>query len=279
MKLAAISYDAPEILTAFSEQRGITFPLLSDAGSATIKRFGILNTLPDEALGPGKDDPAVKAAVETYVSVLSVNPRMVGMAFPGTFIIDRRGRVTSRFFEDYYFERNTTSSLMLTLGAGAVPAAATKTSTAHLDLTTYASDSAVAPGNRFTLAIRVVPRAGMHVYAPGASNYRVATVTIAAQPFVRILPMRYPAPATYYFAPLNERVPVYQEPFTLLQEVVLEGTPQAQAALKGTDSMALTGTFDYQACNDTICFNPASVPLSWSLALRPILREPTVPPR
>lgn len=279
LKLAAVSYDPPEILAAFSKQRGITFPLLSDAGSATIKRFGILNTLPDEALGPGKDDPAVKAAVATYVSVLSVNPRMVGMAFPGTFIIDRRGRVTSRFFEDYYFERNTTSSLMLTLGAGALPAAATKTSTAHLDLTTYASDPAVAPGNRFTLAMRVVPRPGMHVYAPGASNYRVATVTIAAQPFVRILPMRYPASATYYFAPLNERVPVYQEPFTLLQEVVLEGTPQAQAALKGKDSITLTGTFDYQACNDTICFNPASVPLSWSLALRPILREPTVPPR
>jgi hypothetical protein len=146
-------------------------------------------------------------------------------------------------------------------------------------MTTYASDPAVAPGNRFTLAMSVVPRPGMHVYAPGASNYRVATVTIAAQPFVRILPMRYPASATYYFAPLNERVPVYQKPFTLLQEVVLEGTPQAQAALKGKDSITLTGTFDYQACDDTICFNPASVPLSWSLALRPILREPATPPR
>jgi len=64
--------------------------------------------------------------------------------------------------------------------------------------------------------------------------------------------MRYPAPATYFFAPLNERVPVYQKPLTLLQEVVLEGTPQAQAAPKGKE---------------------------WSLALRPILREPATPPR
>ena len=31
--LVVISYDSPEILAAFSRQRGITFPLLSDAGS------------------------------------------------------------------------------------------------------------------------------------------------------------------------------------------------------------------------------------------------------
>jgi hypothetical protein len=111
------------------------------------------------------------------------------MAFPGTFVLDRQGRVTSRFFEDFYFERNTTSSLMLKLGAGTVPVAATNVSTAHLDVTTYASDPAVAPGNRFTLAMSVVPKPGMHVYAPGASPYRVVTLTIAAQPFVRIFPM------------------------------------------------------------------------------------------
>jgi peroxiredoxin len=44
IRLAAISYDAVPILADFSKRRGITFPLLSDPGSATIKRYGILNT-------------------------------------------------------------------------------------------------------------------------------------------------------------------------------------------------------------------------------------------
>src|SRR5213075_1902898 len=39
--LVGISYDSQEILAAFSAQHGITFPLLSDVGSATIKRYGI----------------------------------------------------------------------------------------------------------------------------------------------------------------------------------------------------------------------------------------------
>lgn len=53
----AISYDSPEILADFGKRHGITFPLLSDAGSATIRRYGILNTVVDEALGPNGKDP------------------------------------------------------------------------------------------------------------------------------------------------------------------------------------------------------------------------------
>ena len=73
------------------------------------------------------------------------------------------------------------------------------------------------------------------------------------------------------FKPLNERVPVYQKPFSLLQEIVLEGTPQAQAALRGKETLTLRGNLEYQACDDKLCFNPQSVPLSWTLSLRPIV--------
>jgi peroxiredoxin len=40
--LATISYDSQQILADFTKRHGITFPLLSDVGSATIKRYGIL---------------------------------------------------------------------------------------------------------------------------------------------------------------------------------------------------------------------------------------------
>lgn len=41
--LTAISYDAPEITTAFAAKHDITYPLLSDTNSETIKRWGLLN--------------------------------------------------------------------------------------------------------------------------------------------------------------------------------------------------------------------------------------------
>ena len=43
--VAAISYDSQDILANFAEERGITFPLLSDVDSAVIKAYGILNTV------------------------------------------------------------------------------------------------------------------------------------------------------------------------------------------------------------------------------------------
>jgi hypothetical protein len=45
------------------------------------------------------------------VSAARPNASMVGMAFPGTFLLDRQGRVNSRFFEEFYRERNTSASL------------------------------------------------------------------------------------------------------------------------------------------------------------------------
>jgi peroxiredoxin len=275
--LATISYDRPEILAAFSKQHGITFPMLSDVGSATIKRYGILNPVPEWAIGPDKDDPEVKAAVQKYVSVVNPNPTMVGIAFPGTFILDRQGRVTSRYFEDFYIERNTLSSVMMRLDNRVAPVAGTKLSTAHLEVTTYPSEPGIAPGNRFSIAFDVQPHKGIHVYAPGAKDYRVIRVAIEPQPFVRTLPMKYPASQIYHFKPLNERVPVYQKPFTLVQEIILEGTPQAQAAFRGKSSLTISGTLEYQACDDKICYNPASVPVSWTINLRPLVR--TTPQR
>jgi len=269
--LAAISYDSPELLADFSRRRGITFPLLSDTGSATIKAYGILNTVADEAL-KGGDDAILQSDVKKYVATngsRSVAELTKGTPFPGTFIVDREGRVTARFFEEYYRERSTASSILLRLGSGAPPVAATGIAAAHLDVTAYPSDSTVSPGTRFALAVNVVPRARIHVYAPGAdaAGYRVVSLKVTPQPFVRALPVRYPPSEIYHFKPLDERVPVYQKAFTLLQELVVEVTSEAERTLRDRKSLTMTGVLEYQACDDKVCFNPAAVPLTWTVAL------------
>jgi hypothetical protein len=275
--VATISYDPVETLAAFAKQHQITYPLLSDAGSATIRKFGILNPVPEWALGPDKDDPAVQAEVRKYVSVVRPNATMVGIAFPGTFILDSQGRVRQRFFEDFYIERNTVSNLLIRNGDKTDAAiAGTRVSTAHLEITTYPSNSSIAPGDRFSAVLDIEPHSKIHLYAPGAKSYRVISVAIEPNPQVRILAMQYPKSEIYYFKPLNERVPVFQKPFRLVQELVLEGTPQAQAALRGKENVTVKGTLEYQACNDKECFNPVSVPLSWTMTLRPlVVQRPT----
>ncbi|MQA30993.1 MAG: hypothetical protein GEU82_14365 [Luteitalea sp.] len=140
--------------------------------------------------------------------------------------------------------------------------------TDHLKVETYPSETAAAPGGKVSLIVKIEPVARMHVYAPGADDYRIVTLTVAAQRFVRLAPTRYPASEMYLFEPLNERIPAYQKPFTLVQEVTLDSQPEARAALRATPSLTLTGTLDYQACDDRICFKPVSVPLTWTVAMQ-----------
>ncbi len=155
--VVAISYDSQEVLADFSRRRGITFPLLSDDDSSMITEFGILNTVAAEGVGPNRDNPDIVADVAKYVSVFGANPMIVGTPFPGTFVLDAKGRVTSRFFEEFYRERNTTSNVMLKLGAGLSPIAAIEGTTAHLKLTAYPSNPNVTVGNRFRLPSRSSP--------------------------------------------------------------------------------------------------------------------------
>ena len=277
--MVGISYDSEQILADFSKRNGITFPLLSDVGSATIKRYGILNTVVEEALGPNGKDPAVLADLQMYATVNQASERLRGVPFPGTFIIDRQGRVTSRFFEDYYWERNTVSNVMLRVGTAGTPIQATQVSTAHLDLRTYPSDASVALGTRFSIALDVTPKRGMHVYAPGAAGYRVVALNITPQPHVRTQPLRYPASEIYHFVPLNERVAVFQKPFTLLMEVVPEATAEARKAFAGRNELVITGTLEYQACDDKICYNPESVPVSWKVAMEGLVPGAPQPPQ
>ena len=238
--LAAISYDSPATLKTFADARGITFPLLSDAGSATIKRYQLLNT---EATG-----------------------RTAGIPYPGTFVLDARGIVVSRSFEASYQERASASSLL-----GAAQGAA-KIETAHLVVTTAASDARVAPGTRFSLFVAVAPKPKMHVYAPEQKDAIPVSVQIAAGE-LKAHPPVFPKPEKYFFKPLNETQLVYSKPFRVVQAVTIALTPAIrERARSGSGTVAITGTLQYQACDDAICYMPVTVPLTWTVALNPISR-------
>ena len=267
--VAAVSYDSVEVISDFSERRGITFPLLADPGSRTIESFGILNTVAAEGIGENANDPDVQADVARYVSAFGANRLIVGTPYPGTFILNKNGTVTSRFFEEFYRERNTTSNIMLKTGVGVSPIAAVKGETAHLSFTAYPSNTSVTVGTRFSLALDVVPDTGMHVYAPGAEEkgYRVIGFELDQSEIARFEPVNYPESEIYFFEPLDEHVPIYQSPFTILQEVVMNGDEQAETTMSRLDALTFTGTLNYQACDDAICFLPQSIPMSFTVDL------------
>jgi len=247
MGLAVVTYDPPEVLKRFSDERGITFPLLSDTGSAIIKRYGLLNTTVQEGT------------------------RAYGIPFPGTFVLDARGRVVARYFEEAYQERNTVASI-LTRQGGAAGGPAVTAASAHLTVQAAASDAVVAPGSRFSIALEITPAKGMHVYAPGTHTYQVVRFTPDGRPWLKAQPLQYPPSEIYHFRPLDERVATYQRAFTLVQDLTILATPEIQKLLAGEKSVTVTGRLEYQACDDKVCYAPSAVPLAFTLELVPLLR-------
>jgi hypothetical protein len=247
--LVAISYDSPETLKKFADSRGIRFPLISDSGSVIIKRFGILNEQQE-------------AGTRSY-----------GIPHPGTFIVDRKGVVTARFFEDAYQERYTAAAILAAQGANS-GGATVSADTTHLGMNATISDATVAPGERISIVVIVTPRSRMHVYAPGKHDYRVVRLNIDPQPWLRAHETRYPPSEIYHFKPLNERVEVYSKPFRLVQDVTVLATPEVQKALSAMPTVTIEGALEYQACDDQVCYNPARVPFSFSVAMKPLDRRP-----
>ena len=68
-----VTFDKPEIITAYARHAGITFPILSDVGSKAIRAFGVLSAeVPESSSWHGYADPSA-------------------------FVIDRAGKVTHKF--------------------------------------------------------------------------------------------------------------------------------------------------------------------------------------
>ena len=83
----AVSYDAPSTLAEFAREKGISYPLLSDAGSATIDAWGVRN---EGARGK----------------------RFDGIPHPGTFLLDAQGIIRAKLFHGGYETRHTADEIL-----------------------------------------------------------------------------------------------------------------------------------------------------------------------
>ena len=145
------------------------------------------------------------------------------------------------------------------------PLAATDARPQYVSVSTSVSPATIKPGGRAVLVVDVTPQPRIHVYAPGAKGYlpiALKAAVVGPTSGIRIQDTVYPKSELLVFAPLNERVPVFQTPFRLTRALVLPPAVRAGTTVK------VSGAVDYQACNDTVCFAPASLPVSWSVAVK-----------
>ena len=127
--------------------------------------------------------------------------------------------------------------------------------TAHLTVTAASSQAA----GKISLHADVVPKPGMHVYAPGQKGYIAVTLTLdPAAPVTTAGKAKFPSGEKVLMPALNETQLVYAQPFRITQDVAIRrGTAAGPITVKGT--------MRYQACDDKMCYKPATVPMEWRI--------------
>jgi len=233
----AISYDPVDALAAFAEQYGITYHLLADEGSNVIRRLDLLNE-----------------HVQEHHAFYGIPPRdmVVGVPYPGAFILDEQGVIVDKRFHDSYRQRETGSGL-LEAGFGVEPAVHGPTVDvagaglavrAYLDSDTYRSMQQL----RLTLELRIAP--GYHAYGrPIPDGYIPLTVEVAPIEGLDVGEVEAPLPRPFRVAGLDEQFLVYDD--TVRLTVPLTFTQRV-----GDQVVAVT--VSYELCIESVCLLPSA---------------------
>jgi peroxiredoxin len=248
IKLAAISYDSEAILKEFADRHKIDYPLLADPDSATIRKFKVLNR---EAAGFQK-----------------------GMAHAGFFYIDAQGIIREKFFESNDLDRFTPNDVIVKLFPELAEQVNDKVVEApHLQLSLAHSDRVVIPGNRVSLIAEIRLPTGVHVYSPEVKGYK--PIVLSIHPTTDVVPvgLTYPRSNILYLEAIHEHVPVFEGEFRIVYEITINRSREFLAALGSGKEVAVTGELKYQACDERVCYPPASLPVSWKLQVLPPDRQ------
>ena len=248
LNVAAVSYDSQPVLKHFAERVGINYPLLSDAGSATIKAFGILN------------------------DTVSPDNRSYGIPFPGYYVIDEKGVVQSKYFDDNFRERFTAANILVREfdGSGEMQGEA---ETPHLRMSWSASNREVVGGHRVALVLNVEMKPKMHVYAPEVTGYMPIAWEMHSSEGWQDSSPNYPESQLLHLPAIDEIVPVYEGEFRVVRDLEIGVGDRIQPLVGEDGNITVEGVFHYQACDDKVCYLPQQIPLKWTFDFKGHDRE------
>ncbi len=233
----------------YADRAGISYPLLSDPDSKVIRAFGILNeqVKPDSAF--------------------------FGIPHPVTYLLDEHGVVRGRYSDDDYRVRYTASDILARHFNVAPGKSRTEWETDHLRLMAAASGDIVRSGQRIALAVELQLKPRMHVYAPGVEGYIPVAWTMEDSEGWSAAATEFPPPLKKHLPAIGETVLVYQDRLLLLRDLTVgqEARLKELAGLDGT--ILVKGKLRYQACDDTKCYVPQDVPLTWRLRIEAVDRQ------
>jgi peroxiredoxin len=238
--VAAVSYDSAAILKDFAGRAAIHFPLLSDSDSKTIRSLQILS----------EDAPH--------------GSPFYGAARPGWFVLDARGAIVAKYFEEDASQRYTSAGILLHQFGWIPPEAAHEVQGKQITATIGASNSSVAPGQRIALTLDIDLPPSMHVYAPGVADYIPIDWKMEDSDTAEVHAPVFPRAEKLYLKAIDETVPAYRNRFRLTRDITIPPENKLKPAVDSSGHFVVEGSLRYQACDDRVCYIPQMLSLQWT---------------
>jgi Thiol:disulfide interchange protein DsbD, N-terminal len=141
--------------------------------------------------------------------------------------------------------------------------------TKYLKVLVTPIDRLAAPGATITLSLTITPGPKIHVYAPEQKDYIPVSLELQPSTDFKASPAKYPPSQPLFLAPINETARVYDKPFQIEQEITLARSATFVRRAAAKDTLVVTGTLGYQACDDRVCYRPDSLEVTWKIGLIP----------
>lgn len=251
--LFGLSYDPVPVLKKFADEFGIGFPLLSDEGSRTIERLGLLNR---------------HVAEQQAYYGMEVADRHRGIPYPGIFVLDEQGRVVERRFEQSYRVRPTPDLLVEDFAqtAGVTPAVSAEARTEGVRVTAWVGTSYYRPYQKVRVHVTLQMDPGVHVYgSPVPEGFTPLEIEVAPVETMTVEPVELPPPHPWKAEGLDEEYQVYEGKVTATVPLHVDSL---------REQLTLSVTVRYQACTDNLCYPPEVVTLELPLEAQDLFRPP-----
>ena len=132
------------------------------------------------------------------------------------------------------------------------------------ELTPTVEQQEIQPGQTVTLVLRVELPENIHVQSDKPRDPFVipTLLTFTLPEGVTVEEITYPASTDFLLAGQQEPLAVFEREFTIEVRLALD-------ADVSPGEMVVPGSFLYQACDDTVCFAPATAAVEWHMHVEP----------
>ena len=132
------------------------------------------------------------------------------------------------------------------------------------ELTPAVQQQAIRPGQTLTVELRVGLPENIHVQSDNPRDAFVipTLLTFTLPEGVTVEEITYPASTDFLLAGAKEPLAVFEHEFTIEVRLALDTDVSP-------GEIVVPGSFLYQACDDTVCFAPATAAVEWHIHVEP----------